>query len=181
MSLTPTMHWTANLGLTAHGAISVGGGMVKAAHLVPKSLRPSEVFGVEELTEDFFYNWKLEALDQGWIAIIPVQEDKMTRWKCILINEEKRQDIALYLKGNNTFTRWNRNDNAKFLERVENKEIFWASPGSYLRKSTLVSLARNISGLELPPSLYQDTTFGSTDDSVDSTMITQQLLDATKK
>jgi hypothetical protein len=71
------------------------------------------------------------------------------------------------------------NDNAKFLERVENREVFWASPGSYLRKSTLVSLARNISGLELPPSLYQDTTFGSIDDSVDSTPITQQLIDAT--
>jgi hypothetical protein len=42
---------------------------------------------------------------------------------------------------------------------LENKEVFWGSPGSYLRKSTLVSLARNISGLELPPSVYNDTTF----------------------
>jgi hypothetical protein len=36
--------------------------LVKAAHLVPKSLKPSEVaylFGVQEITEDFFYNWKL--------------------------------------------------------------------------------------------------------------------------
>jgi hypothetical protein len=50
-------------------------------------------------------------------------------------------------------------DNTSFLRRLEKKEAFWASPGSYLHKSTLISLARNISGLELPPSVYSDTTF----------------------
>lgn len=37
----------------------------------------------------------------------------------------------------------------------------WASPGPYLEKSMLCSLARNISGVELPPPLYEDTTFKS--------------------
>jgi hypothetical protein len=50
-------------------------------------------------------------------------------------------------------------DNSEFTERVEGKEHFWASPGNYLRQSTFISLARNISGLELPPSVYCDTTF----------------------
>jgi hypothetical protein len=47
-------------------------------------------------------------------------------------------------------------DNSEYTERVEGKEHFWASPGNYLRH---VYLARNISGLELPPSVYCDTTF----------------------
>jgi hypothetical protein len=55
-------------------------------------------------------------------------------------------------------------DNTFFLRRLEKKEAFWASPGSYLHKSTLISLARNISGLELPPSVYSDTTFEETTD-----------------
>ncbi|KAL2831801.1 hypothetical protein BDW59DRAFT_157757 [Aspergillus cavernicola] len=36
---------------------------------------------------------------------------------------------------------------------------FWPTPGKYLERSTLRSLARNISGLELPPSLINDQTF----------------------
>jgi hypothetical protein len=46
-----------------------------------------------------------------------------------------------------------------FTEKVEQETSSWPSPGAYLRKSTLVTLARNISGFELPPSLVQDTTF----------------------
>ena len=38
---------------------------------------------------------------------------------------------------------------------------FWPLPGEYLQKSTLQALARNISGLELPPPLIEDTTFES--------------------
>jgi hypothetical protein len=45
-----------------------------------------------------------------------------------------------------------------FTSSVEGKKDFWASsPGPYLRQSTLTSLARNISGLELPPSIYSNT------------------------
>jgi hypothetical protein len=44
-----------------------------------------------------------------------------------------------------------------FTSSVENKKGFWASLGPYLRQSTLTSLARNISGLELPPSILENT------------------------
>lgn len=44
-------------------------------------------------------------------------------------------------------------------DKHENETEFWASPGKYLKRSTLISLARNISGLELPPSVYEDMTF----------------------
>lgn len=40
-----------------------------------------------------------------------------------------------------------------FTNSVDNRKIFWASGGEYLHRSTLRSLARNISGLELPESL----------------------------
>jgi hypothetical protein len=36
--------------------------MVKAAHLVPKSLNPREVaylFGIKEASDNFFYDWRL--------------------------------------------------------------------------------------------------------------------------
>ena len=49
--------------------------------------------------------------------------------------------------------------NTQFTEAVEGKERFWASPGPYLRKSTLISLARNILGIELPSTLIEDQTF----------------------
>lgn len=49
-----------------------------------------------------------------------------------------------------------------FTETVECKEDFWASPGPYLRKSTLIALARNILGLKLPSALIEDRTFEET-------------------
>ena len=61
---------------------------------------------------------------------------------------------------------------------------FWASSGNYLRQSTRISLARNISGLELPPSpVYRDTIFND-DNQVskereDEITLRLQLRDAT--
>jgi hypothetical protein len=49
--------------------------------------------------------------------------------------------------------------NECFLNKVENRKELWPSPGEYLRKSTLISLARNISGLELPPAILDNNTF----------------------
>jgi hypothetical protein len=51
-------------GRSLHGATSLGRGMsvVRAAHLVPKSLNPREVaylFGIKEASDDFFYDWRL--------------------------------------------------------------------------------------------------------------------------
>lgn len=47
--------------------------------------------------------------------------------------------------------------NTAFTSTVESRKEFWASPGKYLERSTLKSLARNISGLELPPSINSHT------------------------
>lgn len=44
-----------------------------------------------------------------------------------------------------------------FTNSVENRKIFWASGGEYLHRSTLRSLARNISGLELPEPLSMNS------------------------
>lgn len=49
----------------------------------------------------------------------------------------------------------------EWVEAVEARKVFWASPGPYLEKSTLKALGRNISGVELPPSLYENETFES--------------------
>lgn len=48
--------------------------------------------------------------------------------------------------------------NAEILDRQEVK-TFWASPGEYLRRSTLVTMARQISGFELPSATYEEMTF----------------------
>lgn len=47
--------------------------------------------------------------------------------------------------------------NKAFTDSVESKTTFWASGGPYLHQSTLKSLARNISGLELPPNITAST------------------------
>ena len=47
--------------------------------------------------------------------------------------------------------------NKTFTDSVESKTTFWTSGGLYLHQSTLKSLARNISGLELPSSIIAST------------------------
>jgi hypothetical protein len=49
--------------------------------------------------------------------------------------------------------------NKGWTAKVEEKNRIWASSGEYLRGSTLLTLARNISGFEPPPSLYAENTF----------------------
>jgi hypothetical protein len=66
-----------------------------------------------------------------------------------------------------------------FTDEVEREKPFWPSPGPYLEKSTLVALARNISGCELPPALVEDTTFEARQEfprvsEVNSIMLTAQ-------
>ncbi|KAJ5905247.1 uncharacterized protein N7473_002163 [Penicillium subrubescens] len=68
-----------------------------------------------------------------------------------------------------------------FTDEVEKEEPFWPSPGPYLKKSTLVALARNISGCELPPALIEDTTFETHQEfskvsEVNSIMLTAQSI-----
>ncbi len=65
----------------------------------------------------------------------------------------------LYFRFIITYLNARRMKNFDFSTSVEARKIFWASPGEYLRKSTLITLARMISDFELPPSVYGMTTF----------------------
>lgn len=58
-----------------------------------------------------------------------------------------------------TYLNAKKDGNMQWVEKVESRKVLWASPGPYLEKSTLLALGRNISGLELPPSLYEENTF----------------------
>ncbi|KAF3385932.1 hypothetical protein DPV78_012543 [Talaromyces pinophilus] len=199
--------------------------LVKAAHLVPKSLTDPEIahlFGVEEVPKDFFYDWRLgislhqnieQALDQGTIVIVPKPVGNETRWECVLLDMSKAKRTAISLPRGDQIT-WGdlhhkelefrgenrparrylyfrfiltvlhaiRTGNKEFVSQLQQKERFWASPGKYLQRGTLVSLARNISGLDLPESIYQDTTFpetvGSQDPEETAMVLTLQLKDA---
>ncbi|KAJ9234939.1 hypothetical protein DTO169E5_6406 [Paecilomyces variotii] len=117
-----------------------------------------------------------------------------TRWKCILVDDSRKKLVCLvkgdtlirwedldgkeltFLTSNRpsrrflcfrfivTYLHAKNSGNTSFIEKVEDRARFWASPGPYLQYSTLISLARNICGCcELPPSLLEDTTFKSAD------------------
>ena len=67
------------------------------------------------------------------------------------------------LKPGRSFVPFRRNakkqGNHFFTDNADTKQGFWASPGPYLRRSTLTSLARNISGCERRPPLLDENTF----------------------
>lgn len=63
----------------------------------------------------------------------------------------------LYFRFIITYLNAKKQGNRFFTENVDTKQRFWASPGPYLRRSTLTSLARNISGCQLPPPLLDNT------------------------
>lgn len=65
----------------------------------------------------------------------------------------------LYFRFIVTYINAKRNGNSLFTDCVDSNQPFWASPGPYLRHSTLTTLARNISGCVLPPSLLEGNTF----------------------
>ncbi|CRG92559.1 Pc12g04220 [Talaromyces islandicus] len=155
---------------------------VKAAHLVPKTLSDPEI-GIT------LYQTIEEALDQGAIVIIPKPVGDETRWECVLVDKSKANHTAidlptgdikwrdldhqelefksetrparryLYFRFIITVIHAKRTGNEEFISQLQQKDKFWASPGRYLQRATIVALARNISGLDLPESIYNDTTF----------------------
>ncbi|KAJ9374586.1 hypothetical protein DTO282E5_669 [Paecilomyces variotii] len=146
------------------------------------------------------------------IVPVPENNSEYTRWRCILVDDSRKRLVCLrqgdnlvrwedfdgkelvflgtnrpsrrylYFRFIVTYLHAKNTGNTSFTEKVEDRNRFWASPGPYLRHSTLISLARNISGCDLPPSLLEDTTFKSTDMEDDdddiSTMLSVQLRDA---
>jgi len=58
-----------------------------------------------------------------------------------------------------------KSNNLQWVEEVGSKGRIWATPGAYLRKKMLLSLARRVSDHFLPEAFYEKITF---DDSADS-------------
>lgn len=58
-----------------------------------------------------------------------------------------------------TYLNAKRDGNKSWVDKIDGRHVFWASPGPYLEKSTLISLGRSISGFELPEALYKGNTF----------------------
>jgi len=50
-------------------------------------------------------------------------------------------------------------ENVEWANRAVSKGAIWASPGPYLRQSTLLTVARKISDYMLPEAFYGHTTF----------------------
>ncbi|KAJ5504113.1 hypothetical protein N7463_006987 [Penicillium fimorum] len=165
---------------------------IKAAHLVPKSMTSKEVshlFGVSDGV--------LGDPRNGTIAIVPMPGpmESPTQWRCVVLDESKKENIIGTLGGSYmklkeidnkplTFVSENRprrrylyfcfiigylNAKSRGASDAVAKKVeatrFWPSAGEYLNRSTLVTLARCVSGSELPKSLVQDKTFDSGDTS----------------
>lgn len=52
----------------------------------------------------------------------------------------------------------------EWVEKVDQRKVFWSIPGPYLRKPMLCTLVRNVSGVKLPPSMYERNTFECNDE-----------------
>ncbi|KAG0645443.1 hypothetical protein D0Z07_8664 [Hyphodiscus hymeniophilus] len=124
-------------------------------------------------------------LDNGWIVLVPdkPKEGEETVWRCVLLDRSiasnmispglKWRDIDgralkfltpnrparryLYLRYVFTFLHQQKLGNVDWLSRVEARGCIWATPGPYLRKSMLLTLARRISDQFLPEVFYDST------------------------
>ncbi|KAK2753650.1 hypothetical protein FQN55_000013 [Onygenales sp. PD_40] len=133
------------------------------------------------------------------VPVPPLKEDDPTKWKCVLVDRDMRdamfsrsgRDVYtwkeldgkelvflsdnrparrfLYFRFVVTYLHAKKSGNTAWAERIDSRNVLWASPGPYLEKSTLLSLGRNISGFELPPPLYEDMTFDSAEPPKDAT------------
>lgn len=80
-------------------------------------------------------------------------------WHLQFLTANRPAKRFLYFRFVITYLNAKKQGNSSFTDNSDTKQGFWASPGPYLRRSTLISLARNISGCELPPPLLDENTF----------------------
>ncbi len=64
----------------------------------------------------------------------------------------------------------------EWTDNVEARGMMWASPGPYVRRSMLVTLARKVSDFYLPEAFYEHTTFSGSETSVDRSSEEEELL-----
>ncbi|PGH11390.1 hypothetical protein AJ79_04891 [Helicocarpus griseus UAMH5409] len=140
------------------------------------------------------------------VPIPPIEGQPVGRWMCLLVDQSKQKDMIyrvqntilrwkdldrreltfrsenrpakrfLYFRFIITYIDAKQKGNLAWVQDVESRKVFWATPGSYLRKSMLRTLARNISGVEMPPAIYEGNTFESGDDVGDADLIVAGLL-----
>ena len=79
------------------------------------------------------------------------------------LSENRPAQRYLYFRYIITYLYAKKAGNTDWTERVENCNDFWPTSGPYVEKSTLQSLARNISGCQLPAPLYERATFEEPD------------------
>jgi hypothetical protein len=69
----------------------------------------------------------------------------------------------LYLRYVITYLHYQKLGDTARIEAVDAKGFLWATPGPYLRRTMLLSLARKISDRFLPEAFYETTTFTEAD------------------
>ncbi|KAL8697688.1 MAG: hypothetical protein Q9201_007003 [Fulgogasparrea decipioides] len=128
-----------------------------------------------------------KALDSGLIVLVPTAPHSLenVQWKCVVTDKTvaKRTIIPgitwkdldgrklqflgphrpakrfLYFRFVITYLECKQNGQMSWVDDVEAKGTMWPTPGPYLRRSMLVSLARKISDRFLPEVFYDKTTF----------------------
>ncbi|MCJ1464996.1 hypothetical protein MMC07_003611 [Pseudocyphellaria aurata] len=197
--------------------------LIKAAHLVPKSLQSEELaymFGADSMDLSDPRNGLLvhrnieEALDRGTAVIVPVPAKGSSRseWKLLLTEESLRNQVAavtsivasypsppyrwkdldgttleflndnrparrfLYFKYVMTYLMAKDLGNTKWVDRYPSQGTMWCTPGPYLRRSMLTSLARQVSDHFLPEALYKDNTFDHADGGPNKTPDQEKVL-----
>ena len=125
-------------------------------------MRKDTVYHVENSTTRWGVSYSLKS---PRCALFLTSRQDLDGRELTFLTDNRPARRFLYFRFIITYIHATISGNTRFTDKVENKTEFWASPGEYLRRSTLVSLARNISGLKLPPSLYDDNTFETPDES----------------
>ncbi|KAK2810160.1 hypothetical protein FQN50_003130 [Emmonsiellopsis sp. PD_5] len=128
---------------------------IHAAHLVPKSLEGEELgylFGNGEVLggPEKWYHFDLDGRE------------------LIFRSDNRPARRFLYFRFIMTYINAKRNGNKKWVDMVEQKDVFWAIPGRHLRRSMLCTLARSVMGVSMPPVVYESNTFESDEDTGDS-------------
>ncbi|OBT95023.1 hypothetical protein VE01_07433 [Pseudogymnoascus verrucosus] len=166
----------------------------KCVHIVPKSLESDELaylFGVREVDLSEPRNGITletsthEALEKGWIVIVP---DKPRYggeaiWRCIVVQKSMTSNLLycrstwkdidgrpleflnsnrparryLYLRYVMTYLQQQRLGNVEWFDDAKARGYHWGLPGPYLRKSMLIALARRFSDQGLPECFYEST------------------------
>lgn len=72
------------------------------------------------------------------------------------VGETRPARRFLYFRFIITYIFHKRNGDTGFAKKIENIQNFWPTPGPYLRKSMLISLARNVSGYDIPPKILEE-------------------------